>query len=37
MTKLKEHNIASVINMGMKGTYIKILHPELKAEAFDLY
>jgi ribosomal protein S25 len=37
MTKLKEHNIASVVNMGMKGTYIKILHPELKAEAFDLY
>jgi GTP-sensing pleiotropic transcriptional regulator CodY len=37
ITKLKEHNIASVTNMGMKGTYIKILHPELKAEAIDLY
>lgn len=35
INKLKEHNIASVINMGMKGTYIKILQPELKAEAVD--
>jgi hypothetical protein len=35
MVKMKENNIASVINMGMKGTYIKILNPELKAEAID--
>ncbi len=31
--KMKENNVASIVNMGMKGTYIKILEPELKAEA----
>lgn len=36
ISKLKEHNIASVVNMGMKGTYIKILQTELKAEAIQL-
>ena len=35
INKLKEYKIASVINMGMKGTYIKILQPEFKAEAID--
>lgn len=35
ITKMKENNVASVVNMGMKGTYIKILEAELKAEAID--
>lgn len=35
ITKMKEHNVAAVTNMGMKGTYIKILEVELKAEAID--
>lgn len=35
IVKIKENNIASVINMGMKGTYIKILEPELRAEAIN--
>lgn len=30
MKKLKEYNIADVLNMGMKGTYIKITNPLLK-------
>lgn len=33
LIKMKEYNVANVVNMGMKGTYIKITHPELKAEA----
>lgn len=33
--KMKENNVASVVSMGMKGTYIKILEAELKAEAID--
>ena len=32
---MKENNVASVVSMGMKGTYIKILEAELKAEAID--
>lgn len=35
MTKLKEHNVASVVNMGMKGTYIKIIEGEMRAEAIN--
>lgn len=35
LIKMKENNIANIVNMGMKGTYIKILNPELKAEAID--
>lgn len=34
--KLKENNIATVTNMGVKGTYIKITQPELKSEAEEL-
>lgn len=33
MNKLKEYNIAKVSNQGVKGTYIKITQPELRAEA----
>lgn len=33
LVKMKENKIANIVNMGMKGTYIKILQPELKAEA----
>ena len=33
LVKMKENNIANIVNMGMKGTYIKILQSELKAEA----
>jgi transcriptional pleiotropic repressor len=36
MVKLKECGVATVSNMGMKGTYIKITQPELKAEALSL-
>lgn len=36
ITKMKENNVASVVSMGMKGTYIKILEAELKAEAMQL-
>lgn len=36
ITKMKENNVASVVSMGMKGTYIKILETELKAEAVQL-
>ena len=32
LIKMKEDNVATVVNMGMKGTYIKITHPELRAE-----
>jgi GTP-sensing pleiotropic transcriptional regulator CodY len=35
ITKMKENNIATIVNMGMKGTYIKILEPELKSEAIN--
>lgn len=35
INKMKENNIASIVNMGMKGTYIKITEAELKAEAID--
>ncbi len=35
INKMKEHNIAKVSNQGVKGTYIKITQPELKAEAID--
>ena len=35
LVKMKENKIANIVNMGMKGTYIKILQPELKAEAID--
>ncbi len=34
--KLKENNIATVTNMGVKGMYIKITQPELRAEAEEL-
>ncbi len=33
LTKMEKYDIANIVNMGMKGTYIKITHPELKAEA----
>lgn len=32
---MKENKVADITSMGMKGTYIKITHPELKAEAFE--
>lgn len=35
LVKMKENKIANIVNMGMKGTYIKILQSELKAEAID--
>lgn len=35
ITKMKENKVATVTNMGMKGTYIKITQFELKAEAID--
>jgi ribosomal protein S25 len=35
ITKMKENNIATIVNMGVKGTYIKILEPELKSEAIN--
>lgn len=35
ITKMKESNVASVVNMGMKGTYIKILEAQMKAEALN--
>lgn len=35
ITKMKENGVATIINQGMKGTNIKILQPELKAEAID--
>lgn len=35
LDKMKIHNVAEIVNMGMKGTYIKITHPELYAEAID--
>lgn len=35
LNKFKEFKIATVTNMGVKGTFIKILHPALKAEAID--
>lgn len=34
--KMKECGIAAIVNQGMKGTNIKILQPELKAEAINL-
>ena len=33
LIKMKEYDVAEISNMGMKGTYIKITHPELRAEA----
>lgn len=33
--KLKEYGVAEVANKGIKGTYLKIIQPELRAEAFD--
>lgn len=33
ISKMKENNIAEIENQGMKGTYIKIIEPELKLEA----
>lgn len=36
LVKMKENNIAIITNMGMKGTHIKILNTELKAEIIDL-
>lgn len=35
LTKMKEHNIAEISNMGAKGTYIRINQAELKAEALN--
>ena len=35
LAKLKEHDVAEVINMGAKGTYIKVIQTELKAEAMN--
>lgn len=35
LSKMKENKVADITSMGMKGTYIKITHPELKAEAFE--
>lgn len=37
LIKMKENKVANVVNMGMKGTYIKILQSELKAEAIDFF
>ncbi len=36
IAKMKENKIAFILNMGMKGTYIKITEPELRAEAFNI-
>lgn len=33
LVKIKEDNVATVANMGMKGTYIRITNPQLKLEA----
>lgn len=33
--KMKEYGVATIVSQGMKGTNIKILQPELKAEAID--
>jgi hypothetical protein len=33
---MKECEVASIVNQGMKGTHIQILEPVLKAEAIDL-
>ena len=33
--KLKENNVADVINQGKKGIYIRIIHPQLKMEAIE--
>lgn len=35
ITKMKEYGVAAIVSQGMKGTNIKILQPELKAEAID--
>lgn len=35
IVKMKEYGIAAIVSQGMKGTNIKILQPELKAEAID--
>lgn len=35
IVKMKDSNIANVVNMGVKGTYIKIIETQLKAEAID--
>ena len=36
LAKLKENDVAEVVSMGAKGTYIKVTQPELKAEAMNL-
>ena len=33
--KLKEFKVATISNKGVKGTYIKIIHPELKVKGID--
>lgn len=35
LTKMKNFNVAEIANQGMKGTYIKIIQPELRVEAID--
>lgn len=35
LTKMKRNNMATVANMGVKGTYIKIINSELKIEALN--
>lgn len=35
IAKMKENKVATITNMGMKGTYIKITQFELKAESID--
>ena len=36
LAKLKENDVAEVVSMGAKGTYIKVTQPELKAEAMNI-
>jgi hypothetical protein len=36
LNKMKEDKVAEVLNMGMRGTYIKITEPELKVEAMNI-
>ena len=33
--KLKESNIAEIINQGVKGTYVKFIHPEIRLDAIN--